>query len=212
MAGAWSRYGNRRERSMASSVTRSSAPSSRPASTQVHHVSSRSSRRCRPEIQSMDTAAPRQDGRGASAGGPKRLPCAEGRHDLFGEQAHRLENLFLAEVAEREAAVEVVDAHDVLEPPNLPDALVWRPDDREVVQDGVDGRLVRKRHVNGVAVLNLRVVVAQAEGDPHVPASLLGGGAGVSLVVGDVDEALGTDLDRLLWLIGDQMLVEGALE
>src|SRR5687768_15104843 len=53
---------------------------------------------------------------------------AERGHDLLGEHPHRLQHLGLGERAEREAAVEVIDVHRLLQPLELPDARVRRAD------------------------------------------------------------------------------------
>ena len=53
---------------------------------------------------------------------------------------------------------------------------------------------------------------AQAERHAHVPAGLLGGGAGVGVVVGDVDGALGAHADRVLRGMLGHVGVEDAAE
>lgn len=64
------------------------------------------------------------------------------RHDFLGEQLHRAQNLFLREIAESEARVEMVDAHLVLDLPDLRDAGLRRTHDEIAVGQLYLGRLV----------------------------------------------------------------------
>ena len=64
----------------------------------------------------------------------------------------------------------------------------------------------------GVPALDALVVVAQAQRHAHVPAGLLGGGAGVGVVVGDVDGPLRAHPDRVLRRVLGHVRVEDPAE
>src|SRR6266478_1230118 len=103
----------------------------------------------------------------------------------------------MLEVAEPEAAIEVRDAHQLLDALDLTDARVRGADDQEAVQQVVDVGLLRRGHGNGAPALHALVVVAQGERHPHVPARFLGGGARVGIAVRDIDRALDPDLEGM---------------
>src|SRR3989442_1867875 len=136
---------------------------------------------------------------------------AKRRHDLAGEELHRAQHPRVLDVAEPEAAVEVRDAHELADAPDLADAGVRRADDEETIEEVVDVGLGRRRHRDRVALLDALVVVAQAERDAHVPARLLGGGPRIGDAVRDVDRALDADLQRVRWRdLGDGLVEEPA--
>src|SRR5262245_12254571 len=142
---------------------------------------------------------------------PRSRPLAKRRQDLPGEALHRAHDARVLEVAEPEAAVEVRDAHDLLDALDLTDHRVRGPDNEEAVQQVVDVRLLRRRHGNRAAMLHALVLVAQRERYPHVPAGLLGGRAGVGRALSHVDRALHAEPERMHRLVlGDDTIEEPA--
>src|SRR5262249_32446035 len=142
---------------------------------------------------------------------PRSHPLPKRRQDLPGEALHRAHDARVLEVAEPEAAVEVRDAHDLLDALDLTDHRVRGPDDEEAVQQVVDVRLLRRRHGNRTAMLHALVLVAQRERYTKVPAAVLGGRAGVGRALRHVDRALHAEPKRMRRLVlGDETIEEPA--
>src|SRR5262249_17215389 len=83
------------------------------------------------------------------------------RQDFAREALHRLHHACVLEVAEPEAAVEVRDAHHLLDALDLADHRVGRADDQEAVEQIVGVRLLRRRHGNRAALFDALVLVAE---------------------------------------------------
>src|SRR5262249_3789829 len=94
------------------------------------------------------------------------------------------------QIAEPEAAVEVGDAHHLLDPRDLADHRVRRADDQEAIEQIVDIGFLWRRHRDRAAALDALVLVAQRQRDAHVPARLFGGGPRAGLAPGDEARAL----------------------
>src|SRR5688572_6637797 len=137
-----------------------------------------------------------------------RLCCLiECWHHFFREQLHRAQHALLVEITEAEVAVEIRDAHRLVDALDLADAGLRRADDEVFLDELLERRLGLARHGDGVAVLHFLVVVAQGERHPHVPARVLGGVARIGLVLRHVARLLHADgrLARVLRL-GERFL------
>src|SRR5262245_25538771 len=143
-------------------------------------------------------------------------PSGNGGHDLFREALHRAQHALVLQVAEPEVAVEMRDAHFLLQAPDLADAGVGRPDDEHVLEQLFLGGLLLSRNRNGDAFLHALLLVAQAQRYPHVPARVLNGVTRVGGAVRDVYRSLHADARRLLRLdvchhLAEQLAVVGEL-
>ncbi len=136
----------------------------------------------------------------------------KGWHYGFTKQPHGAQDLSLFHIPKPKATVEVVDTHGVLHGLNALDASVWRANDQKAVQEILNAGFVLKRNRNGMAMFHPFAIVAQAQGDAHIPTGLLNCFAGVSLAIGNIDGPLRADVNGVIGFVFIEQAVKRLTE